>query len=46
MWTDVFQATLMFLSISIMYVTAIAEVGSISEIYDRAKKGNRLQFFK
>ncbi|XP_055948597.1 sodium-coupled monocarboxylate transporter 1-like isoform X2 [Argiope bruennichi] len=45
LWTDAFQGILMFLCLSTMYLVGMREVGGPAVIYDRAKAGDRWEFF-
>ncbi|XP_042904844.1 sodium-coupled monocarboxylate transporter 1 isoform X2 [Parasteatoda tepidariorum] len=45
LWTDVFQAGLMLLCFIVIYIKGIDEAGGVSEIYKRARDGQRLDIF-
>ncbi|GFT15381.1 sodium-coupled monocarboxylate transporter 2 [Nephila pilipes] len=45
-WTDVFQAALMFLSLIVIYIKGIGEAGGVSEIYRKSAESNRLNIFE
>lgn len=42
LWTDVFQAILMFLGILAVLIKGIIDVGGIVTVYERAYDGGRL----
>ncbi|CAL1295751.1 unnamed protein product [Larinioides sclopetarius] len=44
-WTDVFQAGLMFLCLIVMYIKGIQEAGGVLNIYEKSAKGKRLEIF-
>ncbi|XP_042912232.1 putative sodium-dependent multivitamin transporter [Parasteatoda tepidariorum] len=45
-WTDAFQAVLMFTCMIVFYTVSISDAGGISKIYERAYEGNRLELLK
>nr|XP_042906435.1 sodium-coupled monocarboxylate transporter 2-like [Parasteatoda tepidariorum] len=45
LWTDVLQAVLMFIFVIAFYSAGVSDAGGISNIYDRAMSGGRLQIF-
>lgn len=44
--TDVFQALLMFAALFAVIVTAVKEAGSLWQIWDIARRGQRIEFDK
>ncbi|GBN29280.1 hypothetical protein AVEN_11562-1 [Araneus ventricosus] len=46
LWTDAFQGILMFLCLITVYIVGINEVGGPAAVYERAKAGDRWEFFK
>ncbi|XP_055948511.1 putative sodium-dependent multivitamin transporter [Argiope bruennichi] len=44
-WTDVFQASLMFLCLIVMYIKGVEEAGGVAHIYETSAKGGRLEIF-
>ncbi|PRD34447.1 UNVERIFIED_CONTAM: Sodium-coupled monocarboxylate transporter 1 [Trichonephila clavipes] len=45
-WTDVFQAGLMFLSLIVIYIKGVGEGGGVSEIYRKSAESHRLNIFE
>ncbi|XP_042898248.1 putative sodium-dependent multivitamin transporter isoform X1 [Parasteatoda tepidariorum] len=45
LWTDVFQAALIFICMASLYVAGIGDAGGIAKIYEQAKEGHRLDMF-
>ncbi|GFY77204.1 sodium-coupled monocarboxylate transporter 2, partial [Trichonephila inaurata madagascariensis] len=45
-WTDVFQAGLMFLCLILLYIKGVGEAGGVSEIYRKSAESNRLNIFE
>ncbi|XP_015913634.1 putative sodium-dependent multivitamin transporter isoform X2 [Parasteatoda tepidariorum] len=45
LWTDVFQAILMYITIMAVVVSGVIAVGGISEVYNIANEGGRIIFF-
>jgi Na+/proline symporter len=43
-WTDVIQASVMFLGLILSIVIGLIDLGGISKVYETVKNGNRLQF--
>ncbi|XP_071040325.1 putative sodium-dependent multivitamin transporter isoform X1 [Parasteatoda tepidariorum] len=42
LWTDVFQACLMFICVLSIFITGIEEGGGLSKVYETARAGHRL----
>ncbi|GFY06230.1 hypothetical protein TNCV_2680241 [Trichonephila clavipes] len=45
-WADVFQASLILLTLIVLYIKGIGEAGGISEIYRKSAESQRLNIFK
>ncbi|GFQ81306.1 sodium-coupled monocarboxylate transporter 1 [Trichonephila clavata] len=45
-WTDVFQASLILLTLIVLYIKGIGEAGGISEIYRKSAESQRLNIFE
>ncbi|XP_068244910.1 sodium-coupled monocarboxylate transporter 1-like [Palaemon carinicauda] len=44
-YADIIQTIMMFLGVFIVIVQVVAELGGVSEVWDIAKRGGRLEFF-
>ena len=45
-WTDVFQAFVMVSGLIVVMIVGIDEIGSFSEVFSRASKGERMTVFE
>ncbi|GFY42777.1 uncharacterized protein TNIN_216241 [Trichonephila inaurata madagascariensis] len=45
-WADVFQASLILLTLIVLYIKGIGEAGGISEIYRKSAESQRLNIFE
>nr|XP_042911181.1 sodium-coupled monocarboxylate transporter 1-like [Parasteatoda tepidariorum] len=46
LWTDVYQAALILVCLTSLYIAGIGDAGGISKIYNQANSDNRLEMFK
>ncbi|KAJ6640576.1 Sodium-coupled monocarboxylate transporter 2 [Pseudolycoriella hygida] len=45
LWTDVLQTTIMVVSLAVISIKGVLDVGGIDTVWQRAKEGNRVEFF-
>lgn len=45
MWTDVLQTTVMLVSLAVISIKGVLDAGGIDLVWERAKHGDRIEFF-
>ena len=45
-WTDVLQASIMVAGIVVVIIIGTVDVGGVGKVFEAAKEGGRLNFFK
>lgn len=45
LWTDVLQTSIMLISLVVISINAVVDIGGIDIVWQRAKEGERIEFF-